>query len=209
MSGGVLRTMLWSRWQGTGGPSAILQHIISKYSQYLPQPFRVTTTGTETGRDLQFWLLSFARSQKFLSSFLAGSEECQKGSALTSCYLSSPFTPPRWKPLPGSYLQGHDQVWEALGHPMGGVTGLTNPPLSASSQLLPNVSSKTPRLATCWQPISWDSVYAGPLLLISLVVTHNLTIKSHSKCSLLLSGKIILGPWETKDWEAIVFGWLC
>lgn len=146
---GVLRTMLWSGWQGTGGPSAILQHIISKYSQCLPQPFRVTTTGTETGRDLQFWLLSFARSQKFLSSFLAGSEKSQKGSALTSCYLSSPFTPPRWKLLPGSYSQGHDQVWEALGHPMGGVTGLNNPPLSASSQLLPNVSSKTPRLATC------------------------------------------------------------
>lgn len=120
-----------------------------------------------------------------------------------------PLCPPRWKPLPGSYLQGHDQVWEALGHPMGGVTRLTNPPLSASSQLLPNVSSKTPRLATCWQPISWESVYAGPLLLISLVVTHNLTIKSHSKCSLLLSGKITLGPWETKDREAIVFGWLC
>lgn len=158
MCGGVLWTMLWSRWQGTGEPSAILQHIISKHTQCLPQPFRVTTTVTETGRDLQFWLLSFARSQKFLSSLLARSKECQKGSALTSCYLSSPFTSPRWKPLPGSSTQEHDQVWEALGHPMGGVTRLINPPLSVSSQLLPKVSSKTPRLATFWQPISWDSV---------------------------------------------------
>lgn len=96
---GVLWTMLWSRWQGTGEPSAILQHIISKYSQCLPQPFRVTTTGTETGGDLQFWLLSFARGQKSLSSFLAGGEECQKDSALTSCHLSSPFTAPEMETI--------------------------------------------------------------------------------------------------------------
>lgn len=107
---------------------------------------------------------------------------------------------------PGSYSQGHDQVWEALGHPTGGVTGLTNPPLSASSQLLPNVSSKTPRLATCWQPISWDSVYAGPLLLISLVVNHNLPIKSHSKCSLLLSGKVILGLGRQRTGKPLSLG---
>lgn len=146
--------MLPSIQPGTGVHSGILQHIISKYSQRLPYPPEWQQE-TETGQDLQFWLLSFARSQKFLGSVLAGSQVFQKGAlvpALPSCCLYSPFTPPRWKPLPGSYTPGHDQIWEALGCPVGGVMGLIN------SSSHPSFCQKTHRKPLDWQSLETHSI---------------------------------------------------